>query len=140
MAFGRRMAFDYGDVRIGVALCDPEGILASPLTTLKSSDKKLWADIGALLAEYEVVRVYVGRPAHLSGSSGQSAEKAEKFAAALSERFNVATTFIDERLTTVSATRKLREAGKSSRALKELIDMAAAVAILEQGIAMDKPK
>ncbi len=140
MAFGRRVAFDYGDVRIGVAICDPEGILASPLTTLKSSDKKLWTDIGALLAEYEVVRVYVGRPAHLSGSVSQSAEKAEKFAAALGERFSVAVTFVDERLTTVSATRKLREAGKSSRQMKELIDMAAAVAILEQGIAMDKPK
>ncbi len=140
MPFGRRMAFDYGDVRIGVALCDPEGILASPLTTLKSSDKKLWIDIGALLAEYEVVRVYVGRPAHLSGSMSQSVAKAEKFAAALGERFSVTVTFIDERLTTVSATRKLREAGKSSRALKELIDMAAAVAILEQGISMDKSK
>ncbi len=140
MAFGRRMAFDYGDVRIGVALCDPEGILASPLTTLKSSDKNLWIDIGALLAEYEVVRVYVGRPSHLSGSMSQSAAKAEKFAAILRERFNVAVTFIDERLTTVSATRKLREAGKSSRQMKDLIDMAAAIAILEQGISMDKPK
>ncbi len=140
MVFGRRMAFDYGDVRIGVALSDPEGILASPLTTLKSSDKNLWIDIGALLAEHEVVSVYVGRPSHLSGSLSQSGEKAEKFAAILGERFNVAVTFIDERLTTVSATRKLREAGKNSRALKDLIDAAAAVAILEQGISMDKPK
>ncbi len=140
MAFGRRMAFDYGDVRIGVALSDPEGILASPLTTLKSSDKNLWIDIGALLAQYEVVNVYVGKPSHLSGSLSQSGEKAEKFAAILCERFNVAVTFIDERLTTVSATRKLREAGKNSRQLKDLIDAAAAIAILEQGISMDKPK
>ena len=131
---GRRIAFDYGDVRIGVAVCDPDGILASPLPALKSQDKSLFNSIGTLIDEYLPVKVFVGLPVNMSGTEGDSAEKAKSFADALTEQFRISVVLIDERLSTVSAQRKLKEAGVSSRDSKELIDSMAAVSILEQGL------
>lgn len=60
MLRGRRMAFDYGDVRIGVAVCDPDGILATPVITLKNNDDHLWEQIDELIKEYEPIHIYVG--------------------------------------------------------------------------------
>lgn len=135
---GRRIAFDYGDVRIGVAVCDPDGILASPLPALKSQDKSLFNSIGTLIDEYLPVKVFVGLPVNMSGTEGDSAEKAKSFADALTEQFRIEVVLIDERLSTVSAQRKLKEAGVSSRDSKELIDSMAAVAILEQGLLSER--
>ena len=70
----------------------------------------------------------------MSGSSGQAAEKAEKFAERIREDFSITVIYIDERLSTVSAQRKLKDAGVSSKDSKSLIDSMAAVAILEQGL------
>ncbi len=70
----------------------------------------------------------------MSGASGDSAEKAKSFGRQLSERFEIPVHFIDERLSTVSAQRKLKDAGVSSRDSKDLIDSMAAVSILEQGL------
>lgn len=131
---GRRIAFDYGDVRIGVAVCDPDAILCSPLPALRSQDKGLMGSIKDLIVEYAPVRFYVGLPVHMSGTQGESAEKAKTFALSLNQNFEIEVIFIDERLSTVSAQRKLKEAGLSSRESKELIDSMAAVAILEQGV------
>lgn len=131
---GRRIAFDYGDVRIGLAICDPDGILSSPLPALRTADPKLFSDIADLIAEYEPISFYVGLPLHMSGVSGDSAEKATSFGRELSERFEIPVHFIDERLSTVSAQRKLKDAGVSSRDSKDLIDSMAAVSILEQGL------
>ena len=131
---GRRIAFDYGDVRIGVAVCDPDAILCSPLPALKSQDKGLMELIKGLIDEYAPVRFYIGLPVHMSGKQGESAEKAKTFANSLSHNFEIEVHFVDERLSTVSAQRKLKEAGLSSRESKELIDSMAAVAILEQGL------
>ena len=63
---GRRIAFDYGDVRIGVAICDPDGLLATPLEVLQSKDPKLLVKINELVQEYEPVKFYVGEPKHLA--------------------------------------------------------------------------
>ena len=71
MQRGRRIAFDYGDVRIGVAVSDPDSILCSPLTTLKATDKKLLAQILELIIDIEPVQLFVGNPALLSGKDGQ---------------------------------------------------------------------
>lgn len=65
MLRGRRIAFDYGDVRIGVAISDPDSILASPLTTLSSGDPKLFTEIAELMVEHEPVGIYVGNPMNL---------------------------------------------------------------------------
>ncbi len=134
---GRRIAFDFGDVRIGVAVCDADAILSTPLVPLRNSDPKLFLKIEELINEYEPVLFFVGLPLNMSGASGDSAEKATAFGSELSERFTIPVIFIDERLSTVTAQRKLKEAGVSTRESKELIDSMAAVAILEQGLISD---
>ena len=140
MQRGRRIAFDYGDVRIGVAISDPDSILASPLTTLSSGDPKLFEQISALVTEHEPVAIYVGEPLNLSGQSSTSAQKAAIFAEKLRTEFNLPVTMIDERLSTVSATNAMRQSGVNSKDARSKIDMAAAVSILEQAIAIEKAK
>jgi len=137
---GRRLAFDFGDVRIGVAVSDQDSILATPVLTLEARKEDLWDRIFDLLAEYEPVQVYVGRPVHLAGHPSDSTTKAELFASEFRERFDVEVTMIDERLSTVSAQRAMREAGRSARESKSAIDQAAAVAILEMAMDLEKSK
>jgi len=140
MLRGRRIAFDYGDVRIGVAISDPDSILASPLTTLSSGDPKLFTQISELLAEHEPIAIYVGEPLNLSGQASSSAQKAVAFAEKLHSQFGIPVTMIDERLSTVSATSAMRQSGINAKDARSKIDMAAAVAILEQGLAIEKAK
>jgi putative Holliday junction resolvase len=134
MQRGRRIAFDYGDIRIGVAVCDPDGIISSPLAVLRAEDRNLRSEIQSFIAEYEPVQIFIGLPKQLSGVESSSAEKARTFGAMLAELSNIEIVYIDERLSTVSAQSKLREAGKSTRDSKELIDAMAAVEILELGL------
>jgi putative Holliday junction resolvase len=134
MQRGRRIAFDYGDIRIGVAVCDPDGIISSPLAVLRAEDKNLRSEVQSFIAEYEPVQIFIGLPKQLSGVESSSAEKARTFGAMLAELSNIEIIYIDERLSTVSAQSKLREAGKSTRESKELIDAMAAVEILELGL------
>ena len=136
--FGRRIAFDYGDVRIGVAVCDPDGLVATPLEVISSKDPSLIANIRVLIEEYEPVKLYVGRPKMLSGTDSTAVDKANAFAEKLTDNFDIEITMIDERLSTVSAARSLREAGIDAKSAKSKIDSVAAVAILEQGLAIDK--
>ena len=140
MLRGRRIAFDYGDVRIGVAISDPDSILASPLTTLSSGDPKLFTQISELLAEHEPIAIYVGEPLNLSGQASSSAQKAVAFAEKLHSQFGIPVTMIDERLSTVSATSAMRQSGLNAKDARSKIDMAAAVAILEQGLAIEQAK
>jgi len=140
MQRGRRIAFDYGDVRIGVAISDPDSILASPLSTLSSGDPKLFAQIANLLVEYEPITIYVGEPFNLSGQSSTSAQKATAFADKLRTEFQIPVTMIDERLSTITAINAMRQSGVNAKDSRNKVDMAAAVAILEQGLAIDKAK
>jgi putative Holliday junction resolvase len=140
MQRGRRIAFDYGDVRIGVAASDPDSILPSPLTTLKTSDKNLFNQIAELIKEIEPVQIFVGNPALLSGKDGAASEKAVLFAEQLREITGVEILMVDERMSTISAARNLRESGKNAKDAKESIDMAAAVGILEFGISLQKSR
>ena len=140
MLRGRRIAFDYGDVRIGVAISDPDSILASPLTTLSSGDPKLFAQIADLISTHEPVTFYVGEPLNLSGESSTSALKAAAFAEKLRSEFSIPVTMIDERLSTVLATNAMRQSGINAKDARSKIDMAAAVAILEQGLAIERAK
>ncbi len=138
MQRGRRIAFDYGDVRIGVAVSDPDSILSSPLTTLKAADKTLAKQISQILADIEPVVIYVGRPSLLSGNDGVATEKATEFVSLLRTITHVPIELIDERMSTISAARNLRGAGRSAKESKDAIDMAAAVAILEFAIDIEK--
>jgi putative Holliday junction resolvase len=138
MERGRRIAFDYGDVRIGVAVSDADSILSSPLMTLKAADKSLLKQISQILSEVEPVAIYVGRPALLSGNDGTASDKALEFVALLATITQIPVEMIDERMSTVSAARKLREAGRNAKDSKSAIDMAAAVAILDFALELEK--
>jgi putative Holliday junction resolvase len=134
MQRGRRIAFDYGDVRIGVAVSDPDSILSSPLTTLRATDKNLSNQISQIIMEIEPVAIYVGKPSLLSGDDGVATVKATEFVSLLHTITQVPIELIDERMSTISAARNLRDAGRSAKESKDAIDMAAAVAILEFAI------
>jgi len=138
MQRGRRIAFDYGDVRIGVAICDADAIVASPLITLRNSDKKLVSHLIQIFDEYQPIRIYVGKPSNMDGSMGDAAAKCQRFCQLLETLTGAPIISIDERLTTVSAAKNLREAGLPAKAAKSRIDEAAAVAILEFGLAIEK--
>ena len=134
---GVRLAIDWGDARIGVAACDPQGTLAYPLTTVRVGAAEI-ADLVAVVAEYEPIEVLVGWPRSLSGDEGPAAAKARKRAKRLAGLIGVPVRLVDERLTTVTASQRLHEGGKRAREQRELIDAAAAVAILEQALAFEQ--
>ncbi len=130
---GRRLGIDVGSVRIGVAASDPDGILATPVETVRRdrTDKHL-RRLAALADEVAAVEVVVGLPRTLADRSGTAAQDAIALADALARR--VAPTPVrlaDERLTTVAAQRSLREAGISAKNQRSVIDQAAAVGILQ---------
>ena len=135
---GRRIAFDYGDVRIGVAVCDPDGILATPLATLQSKDPQIKKQIADLIDEYEPAKIYVGQPKVLSGEDGSAVAKVLVFTEMLTSNFDIPVVLVDERLSTVSAAKQLRESGVNAKDARSVIDAAAAVAILEQGLANER--
>ena len=126
---------DVGTVRVGVARSDPGGILATPVATLTRDVRNNadLAELAALVLEYEAVGVVVGLPRTLAGRDGSSAEMAREYAAALAEAIRpVPVEHVDERLTTVSAQRKLLQGGvRGSRAKRAVIDQAAAVELLQ---------
>lgn len=122
-----------GSVRIGVASSDPDGILATPVETVRRerSGRHL-RRLAALAAEFEAVEVIVGLPRTLADRTGPSARDAIDVADALAQRIApIPVRLADERLTTVSAQRSLREAGVRARNQRSVIDQAAAVAILQ---------
>jgi putative holliday junction resolvase len=134
MKKGRRLAIDVGKVRIGLAVCDIEGILATPLSAIARSipDDDSLKEIAAIADENQVIEVYVGDPIALSGGTTASTKDARDFAEKLAAWINIPVRLVDERLTTVTASSKLRLSGKDSREAKSLIDSASAVEILEQ--------
>ena len=130
---GRRLGIDIGNVRIGVATSDPDGILATPVETVRRD--RSGADLRRLTRlahEMEAVEVVVGLPRTLAGRIGPSAQDAIDFADLLAAR--IAPTPVrlaDERLTTVTAQRSLREAGVRGKGQRSVVDQAAAVGILQ---------
>jgi putative holliday junction resolvase len=140
MQRGRRIAFDYGDVRIGVAVSDADSILATPLITLNALDKKLHNQISEILLEIQPVAIFVGKPALLSGHDGSATSKVIEFVEQLKSMTQIPIELVDERMSTISAARNLREAGRNAKSSKNAIDMAAAVAILEFALDLEKRK
>ena len=137
MTFGRRLGIDYGKARVGIAICDRDGLVVTPVQTLKN-DGKILSQIAELIREYEPVGIYLGKPKHLAGLDGSSVEMVAVFAEQLVNSFNLPITYVDERLTSSHAEKLLKAAGKSSRESRGLIDQLAAVAILELGIDIEK--
>lgn len=134
---GRRLAVDVGSVRVGVASCDPDGTMATPVETVARSSKTHSDSddvqrIVALAEEYEAVEIIVGLPRTLRGEQGAAAKLAVRFARVLQRALpSVPVRLSDERLTTVSAARGLRDSGVRAKDQRSMIDQAAAVAILQ---------
>jgi putative holliday junction resolvase len=128
---GVRLGVDVGKVRIGVAGCDPDGLLASPLATVARGRGDL-AELAQVAAERRAVEVIVGLPTALSGREGASAADARRFAAALAERVTpLPVRLLDERFTTVLAHDALRRGGHDGRARRTVVDQAAAALLLQ---------
>jgi putative Holliday junction resolvase len=137
MTFGRRLGIDFGLARIGVAICDSDGLIATPLTTLKN-DKKIFSELSEIIQSQNIVGIFVGKPKQLSGVEGATVELVAAFSERLMESFGLPITYVDERLTSNAAEKLLKSAGKNSKESRGLIDQLAAVAILELGIQIEK--
>ena len=126
------MGLDVGDKRIGVALSDPEGVLAYQLTTIFSKGEEV--DLEAILnlvRQHGVERIVVGLPLSMDGSIGQQAEKVLAFSRLLAQRTNTPVDHWDERLSTVAANRAMMEAGLKRAKRKARRDSLAAVIMLQ---------
>ena len=131
---GSRLAIDVGSVRIGIASCDPAGMLATPLATVSRGSGDL-AEIARLCAEREVIEVVVGLPTGLSGQAGTAAEHARAFAAELAPLIApVPVRLVDERFTTTLAHSALRETGQDAKKRRGTVDRAAAAFLLQSAL------
>ena len=132
MLDGRIMGLDIGDKTIGVAVSDLMGLTAQGVTTIKRVGKK--KDIEAIkqiIAEKQVNKIVSGLPKHMNGTVGPQGEKVQKFCELLKEETNIPIEFWDERLSTVAAERSLIEGNVRRENRKKVIDMLAAVIILQ---------
>jgi putative Holliday junction resolvase len=140
MIAGVRIAIDVGSVRIGVAKCDVEGLLATPLMTISAGPEAVSQALG-LVQEYEAICVYVGKPISLAGKDTASTQLAIEFAGEIAAQLKDSATqvrLIDERLSTVSEQRGMHESGRSVKQSRDAIDQAAAVVILEHALASER--
>ncbi len=155
MRQGRRLGVDVGSARVGLAVCDADGVLATPVATVQRRSEPAGgaADAGSALpaapadideivaaaAEFEAVEVVVGLPRSLSGAEGPAAVTARAYAKSLADRLEgVPVRLLDERLTTVDAQRALRAAGRSAREQRAVIDQVAAVLILQAALDLER--
>ena len=132
MLDGRIMGLDIGDKTIGVAVSDLMGLTAQGVTTIKRVGKK--KDIEAIkqiIAEKQVNKIVSGLPKNMNGTVGPQGEKVQKFCELLKEETNLPIEFWDERLSTVAAEISLIEGNVRRKKKKKVIDMLAAVIILQ---------
>lgn len=128
---GRVVAVDYGTVRIGLAISDPERRLASPLSIFARRDRAGEAAFFRRLVEEErVARFVVGLPVHNDGQESQKSFEAREFGKWLGETTGVAVDYFDERFTTAQAEEHLLAAGLTKKRRKERLDKLAAQILL----------
>lgn len=134
---GRRLGLDVGTVRIGVALSDPDGILATPLETVQADRTsgarpgEEYPRIRALIEENFVVEVVVGLPVSLRSQRTASTRRAENYAARLHRDLDIPVRLVDERMSTMAATTAMHASGVNQKKGRSRIDQAAAVHILQ---------
>ncbi|WDF31934.1 Holliday junction resolvase RuvX [Arthrobacter agilis] len=144
---GPKLGVDVGLVRVGLAGCDRDGMLATPIRTLKR-DPRRNSDVRILVqeaVERGVVQVIVGLPKTMAGREGSSAEMARTYAdlvaaELLRQSHPLSVRLVDERLSTVSAHRSLHSAGLGSREHRKVVDQVAAVEILQHAIDMQRSR
>ena len=137
---GRRLGVDVGDARIGVASCDPDGLIATPVETVQAGPSAI-ARLRALVEEYEALEVVVGLPLGLSGREGPAAVKVRVFAQQLAAAVpEVSVRLVDERLSTVAGQAQLHASGRTTKSSRSVIDQAAAVVILQSAIDAERSR
>lgn len=134
---GVRIGVDVGRARVGVARCDPDGMLATPLETVARDEGSI-ARVLELTAEYDALEILVGLPIGLSGHDTPSTADARAFAAELAARTDRVVRLVDERLSTVSAHAALRQSGRSQRSSRGIVDQVAAVILLQNALDIEK--
>jgi putative Holliday junction resolvase len=137
---GRRLAIDVGKVRIGVAASDPHAILASGLETVTRSAnlEPSLRRVVELVNQVEPIEIYVGLPVSMSGKHSASTQDAIQFAQELGSLVSAEVRFIDERMTTITASNALKMSGRDSKSGRKIIDQIAATVILEQALEQEK--
>jgi putative Holliday junction resolvase len=126
------LALDVGQVRIGVAASDPEGLLASPRGMIRRrSNAQTFEAIARVVGESGAERVVIGLPISLDGQLHDQARAVQAFGKRLAARLSVPVDYWDERLSTVTAAEALRAAGVAPARMRERIDAAAAAVILQ---------
>lgn len=140
MRRGRRIGIDVGDVRIGVAVCDPDGLIATPYETVAAGPDAI-DRIVDVVAEVEAIECVVGFPVGLSGREGPAAAKVRAFCDMLSPRLaGVSIRLVDERMSTMTADGLLRAGGRSGVARRRVIDQAAATVILQSALDAERTR
>jgi putative Holliday junction resolvase len=146
MRAGRRLGVDVGDVRVGVATCDPDGLIATPVETV-TAGRECIPRIAELAASYEVIEVVVGLPVSLSGREGPAAAKVRALAAELASAVDpVPVRLVDERMSTMTADSHLRNSGmagtnkQSGKKRRAVIDQAAATVILQTALDAERTR
>lgn len=137
MREGTRLGIDVGTARIGVARSDPAGLLASPVETVSRRAGDRWGHIDRIVEltrEHGAIELLVGDPISLSGEVTASTRDARQIAQLLADRVEAGVRLVDERLTTVTAGRQLRETGRSASRSRDRIDQLAAVVLLQNAL------
>lgn len=129
---GVRVGVDLGTVRVGVAVSDPAGVLATPFAVLPRAGSA--RRLGALVADRDCLEVIVGRPRSLSGRIGAAERAAGAYASTLAAVLSCPVRLVDERLSTVAATAALAAGGTRGRAARARVDAAAAAVILQTAL------
>ena len=128
----RILAIDYGSQRIGIAISDPTGTLARPLPFVPAKgDAKLAREIAVLAAKEQAELLLLGLPRNMNGTYGEAADKVRAFSVELGKATTIPLKLIDERLSTVQASRQLQESGKDTRKQRDKIDSASACVLLQ---------
>jgi putative Holliday junction resolvase len=141
MRRGVRLGVDVGKARVGVARCDRDGLLATPVETVQRRDdlEPVLARIAAIAAELEAIELVVGLPVAMSGRDTPSTGDARMVADRLAEG-PVPVRLVDERLTTVSAQAALHASGRNTRGSRSVIDQVAAVILLQHALDAERAR
>lgn len=131
----RYLGIDFGEVRIGLAVSDPEGRFALPLTTLtRRNDRSAARQIAEIAQAEGVERLVLGEPVGLDGARGETAERVRRFGKKLEAVTKLPVDLIEEALTSVAADERLREAGVDTRKDRARIDAVAAQILLQDAL------
>ena len=135
----RILALDIGDKRIGVAISDPSGRVATPLTVLDTSrQSRRGSELSKLVEDYEVESILVGLPLTLEGVPGPQARHVQALTDKMARFLRVPVHYVDERLSSAEAAKRMREAGESERSMRGRLDMVAAAVFLQAYLDMQR--